>query len=164
MKKFLLGLLFAVMVVGCSSKENTQNVEAKLVVGKSLSTMQLKDQHEVLKSIDNNTKIVFFSFSKPIGHTCNEFLSSKEPDFLQKHNAVYVADVSPAPSIIKNMLILPDLKKLKFTILLINDDILSAQFSKDMNKDTIVVAFLENKKIVKIKNLKTKDDLENLFK
>jgi hypothetical protein len=165
MKKILLLLVVTLSFMGCSSKsEENKNVEPKLVVGKSLEDFQVKDQHEKPQTLSNDTKIVFFSFSKPVGHTCNEFLSQKPADFLEQHHAVYVADVTPAPSIIKSMFILPDLKKLPFTILLINDEKLSSQYSKGVDKESIVVVFLDNKKITKIENLKTKEDLEKLFK
>jgi hypothetical protein len=95
---------------------------------------------------------------------CNSFLEAHPADFLPKHHTVYVADVSPAPSIIKNMFILPDLEKLPFTILLINDEKLSSEYSKGVDKESIVVVFLKDKKITKIENLKTKEDLEKLFK
>ncbi len=165
MKKAIIMLLTATLfLVGCSNnKELQEKATAKLEKGKSLKDFQLKDQHGTLKQLPQDTKYVIFSFSKPTGHVCNEFLNSLPADYLAKHHAAYVADVSPAPSIIKNMFILPDLKKLKFPILLINDDQLSAEYSKGMKKDTIVVVVLNNMKIVDIKNLHTKEDLEKLL-
>ncbi len=161
MKKILASLMIAFLFLGCSSNsQENKNVEAKLVVGKSLTDMKLNDQNEKPQTVPAETKIVFFSFSKPIGHICNAFLESKPNNFLPEHHAVYVADVSPAPSIIKNMFILPDLKKLKFPILLINDDKLSAEYSKGMDKESIVVVTLKDGIIVKIDNLKDAKALE----
>ena len=164
MKKIIALLAITLLFLGCSSssKEN-QNVEAKLAVGKSLADLSLKDQNEKPAKIAADTKIVFFSFSKPTGHACNEFLEKKPANFLAEHKAVYVADVSAAPGIIKNMFILPDLKELKFPILLINDDKLSAEFTKGMDKESIVVVTLDNLKITNIQNLKDASELEKLF-
>ena len=165
MIKYIIATMMALVLMGCGSdSEAVKNAQAKLVVGQNLNDFKVKDQNEKPQTISNDTKIVFFSFSKKVGHICNEFLGENDVDFLQKHNAVYVADVSPAPSIIKNMFILPDLKELKFPILLINDDILSAEYSKDMDKESVVVVFVDNKKITDIKNLKSKDELVQLFK
>ncbi len=166
MKNIILALIVAFSFIGCSSKSDEQaaNATPKLVVGKSLSELKLNDQNEKPQTISKETKIVFFSFAKPTGHICNKFLESKPANFLQEHNALYVADVSPAPSLIKKLFILPDLKKLKFPILLINNDKLSAEYSKGMNKDKIVVVHLENKKIVSIENLSDEKALEKLFK
>ena len=164
MKKILAILAITLLFLGCSSKsEDTTNVEAKLAVGKSLKDLKLNDQNEKPETLSADTQIIFFSFSKPMGHACNEFLESKPADFLAQHHAVYVADVSPAPSLIKKMFILPDLKELKFPILLINDDKLSAEFTKGMDKDSIVVVHLDNYKITKIDNLKDAKELETLF-
>jgi len=164
MKKIITALVIALLFLGCSSKsQENQNVTAKLAVGKSLATLHLNDQNEKPQTIAPDTKIVFFSFSKPIGHVCNAFLEANPANYLAQHHAVYVADVSPAPTIIKKMFILPDLKDLKFPILLINNDKLSAEFTKGMDKESIVVVTLDNLKITKIQNLKTAKELENLL-
>jgi hypothetical protein len=125
--------------------------------------LKLNDQNEKPQTLPADTKVVFFSFSKPVGHACNKFLESKPSNYLAQHHAVYIADVSPAPTLIKKMFILPDLKELKFPILLINDDKLSAEYTKGMNKDTIVVVTLKNRIITKISNLKNETELEKLF-
>jgi len=165
MKNIILALLVAFSFIGCNSKsdEQTANATPKLVVGKSLSEIKLGDQNEKPRTISKETKIIFFSFSKPTGHACNDFLESKPANFLQEHNALYVADVSAAPSLIKKMFILPDLKDLKFPILLINDDKLSAEFSKGMDKEKIVVVTLDNGTIVNIKNVADTKALAAIF-
>jgi len=164
MKSIILSLMLAFTFIGCNSKsDENKNVEAKLVVGKSLSDFKVADQNENPQTISANTKIAFFSFSKKMGHECNAFLEKKPANFLKDNNAVYVADVSAAPSLIKKMFILPDLKKLKFPILLINDDTLSAEYSKGMDKESIIVVSLDNDKIVKVDTLKDAKALETLF-
>ena len=166
MKKILLALIVAFAFIGCSSKSDenaNKNVEAKLVVGKSLSDLKLNDQNEKPQTVTADTKVIFFSFSKPTGHACNDIIEKKPANYLAEHKALYVADVSAAPSLIKKMFILPDLKDLKFPILLINDDALSAAYSKGMNKEKIVVVLLDNGTITKIENLKDTKALENFF-
>jgi len=71
--------------------------------------------------------------------------------------------VSAAPSLIKKMFILPDLKDLKFPILLINDDKLSAEFLKGMDKDKIVVVTLHDGTIVSIQNVADTKALAAIF-
>ena len=165
MKNIILALLVAFSFIGCNSNSDAQTANAtpKLVVGKSLSDLKLNDQNAKPQTISKETKIVFFSFAKPTGHKCNKFLESKPASFLQEHHAIYVADVSPAPSLIKKFFILPDLKKLKFPILLINSDKLSAEYSKGINKDKIVVVYLHQGVISKIKYLGKTEKLETIF-
>ena len=166
MKNIILALLVAFSFIGCSSKsdEQTANATPKLVVGKSLSDLKLNDQNDKPQTISKETKIVFFSFAKPTGHACNDFLESKPANFLKEHHALYVADVSAAPTLIKKIFILPDLRKLKFPILLINNDKLSAEFSKGMDKDKIVVVTLNNDTITKIQNVADTKALTAIFK
>ena len=164
MKLILAIVISALFFVGCSDDKPAKNIEAKLLEGKSLKSLHLNDQHKKPQSIPSDTKYVIFSFSKPVGHMCNAFLESHPADYLPKHHVVYVADVSPAPGIIKNMFILPDLEKLPFPILLINDDTLSAEYNKGINKDKIVVVELNNLTITKVRYLKDEKELESLFK
>ena len=162
--KFILSMLMAsLFFIGCSNDKPVQNVEAKLQVGKSLEGMQLPDQHKKVQTLPQNTKVVFFSFSKPVGHMCNEFLANHPADYLPKHNAVYVADVSPAPSLIKKMFILPDLEKLPFPILLIDDDTVSAAYTKGMDKEHIVVVILKDQKIQAIKKAANAKELQKFI-
>jgi len=164
MKKIITALAITLLFLGCSSKsQDNANVQPKLAVGKSLADLKLNDQHEKPQTLPADTKIIFFSFSKPTGHACNEFLESKPANYLAEHHAVYVADVSAAPSLIKKMFILPDLKELKFPILLINDDQLSAQYQKGMDTESIVVVELDNMKIKEIKKANDAKDLEKLL-
>ncbi len=164
MKNIFLVLIVVFSFTGCSLKGSvSKNVEAKLVIGKSLSDMKLSDQNEKRQMLKADTKIVFFSFIKSTGRACNDFLKKKPANFLAKHRAVYVANISGAPSFIKKIFILPDLKKLKFPVLLINNDALLAAYSKGVDKEKIVVVYLENKKIIKIENLNNIKALEALF-
>ena len=164
MKKIITALAITLLFLGCSSKsQDNANVQAKLEVGKSLADLKLNDQHEKAQTLPADTKVVFFSFSKPTGHACNEFLESKPASYLAEHHAVYVADVSAAPSLIKKMFILPDLKELKFPILLINDDKLSAEYTKDINKESIIIVELDNLKIKALKEAKDAKELEKIL-
>jgi len=164
MKKIITALVIALLFLGCNSKsQDNTNVEAKLVVGKSLADLKLNDQHEKPQTLPKDTKIVFFSFSKPVGHKCNKFLESKPAQYLAEHKAVYIADVSPAPSLIKKMFILPDLKELKFPILLINDDKLSAEYTKNINKESIIIVELDKLTIKAIKEAKDEKELEKFL-
>ncbi len=161
MKKIIFAALTALFLIGCGSDAtDTKNVEAKLAVGKNLAGTTLNNQNEKSVTIKPETKVVFFSFAKPTGHLCNEFLETKPAEYLAQHNALYVADVSAAPSLIKSMFILPDLKELPFEILLINDDTLSAEFSKGIDKESVVVVYLDNGVITKITNAASKEQLE----
>ncbi len=161
----LLSILFisALFFIGCSDDKPAQDIDAKLAVGNSLKELKLPNQHEKIESIPEDAKLVFFSFSKDVGHMCNDFLEKKDPSYLTTHHAVYIADISAAPSLIKSMFILKDLQKLPFPILLIDDDTLSAEFQKGQNVKSIVAVILQNGTITEIKNLKNTQELQELI-
>ncbi len=162
--KFLLTLLsLTLFFVGCSADKAPKDVEAKLYKKADLSDLKLPDQHGKPHGIGNDTRYLIFSFSKDVGHKCNEFLQGHEADYLPKHHALYIADISAAPSLIKSMFIMKDLKKLPFTILIIDDDTLSAEFTKGVDTSKIVVVTLKDKKIEDISELSSAKELQTLI-
>ena len=160
MKNIVLALLVTLFFLGCNDAEALKKVEPKLVVEKSISSLTLNDQNGKTHSISPATKSIIFAFSKDIGHKCNEFLATKEPSYLESKNALFIADVSSAPSLIRSMFILPGLKDFKHTVLILDDKSVAQGFSKDMDKEKIVVVTVENSKITKIENLSSVKELE----
>ncbi len=159
MKKFLLALFATLLFVGCGS-EPVKATETKLVVGKSLSDLSLKDQNDKVHPIDADTKKVVFAFSKDVGHSCNEYFASKGENYLKDNKIQFVADLSSAPSIIRSMFILPGLKDFKHTVLIITDKAISANYKPETNSDKVVVVELDNKKITAINYLNSIEDLD----
>ncbi len=164
MKKIILGLIATLFIIGCSSdKVDTKNIEAKLVVGKSLETLALKNQFEKAQPLKADTKILIFAFSKDMAHICNDYFVTQAPTYLADNNAQFVADVSAAPSLIRSMFILPGLKDFKHTVLLLDDKNVAAPYRKDMDVEKIIVVHVENKSITKIQTITTEADLKKLI-
>ncbi|MDD2790144.1 MAG: hypothetical protein PHU40_05690 [Sulfurimonas sp.] len=160
MKKILLAALSALLFLGCSSNATNENVKPALVVQQSLESLKLSDQFEVSHEVKSETQKIVFAFSKDIGHTCNEFFATKSEMYLQEHNALFVADVSSAPSLIRSMFILPGLKDFKHTVLVLEDKDLSASYKAGMESEKIVVVFVENKIITDIQTFNTTEELQ----
>ncbi len=160
MKKIIVGILTALVFLGCSSDKPQTDVEPQLVVEKSLGDLKLNDQFGKEQTLDADTKTVIFAFSKDVGHTCNDFFATKNESYLKDHKAVFVADVSGAPSLIRSMFILPGLKDFKHTILVIDDAETSAKYKPAHNSEKIVVVDLDNKKITDIKFLNSPEELD----
>jgi hypothetical protein len=161
MKKIVFALLSVIVFLGCSSKSASDvEVESKLVVGNSLESLQLNDQQGVATPLTKETKKVIFAFSKDVGHDCNDFFATKDASYLAKHNAMFVADVSAAPSLIRSMFIMPGLKEFEHTILVIDDKEISSQYKLVEQAEKIVLISLENLMITKIEYLNTPQDLE----
>lgn len=161
MKNIIIGLLAALLLLGCSSKsDENKNIVPKLVVGKSLADLDLKDQFGKQHKLNADTYKVIFAFDKEPAHTCNDFFNTQKPTYLQDHHVQFVADVSAAPSIIRSLFILPGLKDFKHTVLLLNDKNIAAPYRKSIDTTKIVVVSLLNKKITDIKTITTTQELK----
>ncbi len=164
MIKIITALTLALLISACGAKEEVaQNVEAKIVVGKSLSGLTLQDQFEKEHTLKPSTTKVIFAFDKESAHTCNDFFVTQSATYLDDNNAEFIADVSAAPSIIKSLFILPGLKDFKHTVLLLNDKAVAAPFRKDMNVEKIVVAYITDGSITKITTISTDKELQGII-
>ena len=159
MTKILLGLLATFLLIGCSSSAVEENVKPKLVVGQSIADLKLNDQFEKAHALNPNTYKLVFAFSKDSAHICNDFFDTKAPTYIEDHNAQFIADVSAAPSLIRSMFIMPGLKDFKHTVLLLDDKAIAAAFRKDMDVEKIVIVYILNKEITKIKTISTEEEL-----
>lgn len=159
MTKILLGLLATFLFIGCSSQAIDENVEPKLVVGKSIADLKLNNQFEKPHSLNADTYKLVFAFSKDAAHICNDFFDTKAPTYLEDHHVQFIADISAAPSLIRSMFIMPGLKDFKHTVLLLEDEALAAPFRKDMDVEKIVVVYILNKEIADIKTISTTEEL-----
>lgn len=143
MKNILLALITAMFLLGCSDDAKVE-VEPKVVVGKSLESLTLNDQFEKSQSLSAGTKKVIFAFSKDMGHMSNEFFDKQSADYLAQHSAVFVADVSAAPSLIRSMFIMPGLKEFKHPVLVIEDKNVAASYRIEAHKEAIMIVELNN--------------------
>jgi len=160
MKYFIVGLLSALVFSACSSKETQeQNIEPKIRVEKSVADLILNDQHEKAHSITADTKTLIFAFSKEVGHTCNDFFATKSDTYLNDNNALFIADVSAAPSLIRSMFIMPGLKDFKHTVLVIDDETVSNAYKAGHDSEKILLVSLQDKTITAIKSLNTTAEL-----
>ncbi|QSZ41000.1 hypothetical protein GJV85_02345 [Sulfurimonas aquatica] len=164
MLKTLTAIIATLLIIGCSSKsEEVVNVEPKLVVGKTLGDLKLNDQFEKSHTISADTYKLIFALDKEPAHICNDFFNSQEADYLQKHNAQFIADISTAPSLIRSLFILPGLKDFKHTVMLLDDKTAAAPFRKDVETEKIVVVYIINKTITKIESLSTEAELKKMI-
>jgi hypothetical protein len=159
MKKIFITVLVVMTFLGCSS-EVKEAVESKLVVNHNLSELKLNDQNGKPHSIEPDTKKIIFSFSKKVGHICNKFFDTKTKDYLTNNKVQFIVDITPAPSIIKSILIMPELKGFQYDILIINDEKISAEYQSKIDIDRIVVADVENQVIKNIKYIDNAKELE----
>lgn len=148
-KKFLLLTLFTLFL-------NANSFEVKQNIG----SFSLTNQFDEKQTVDSSINTIIVSFEKDTGKDINEFLASKPKDFLQKHNAIFIANISGMPSIITKMFALPKMRDYKHSILLIYDEN-DKRFKAQEEKSTLYK--LENG-VIKTIFFITKDNLEEVFK
>ena len=160
MKKILLLLTTLFLFSGCLETKAELKPQPKLLVNNSLQGVVFNDQYEKPHAITSDTKKIIFAFSKSIGHACNDFFATKDTKFLEQNNALFVADVSAAPSLIRSMFIIPGLQDFRHTILVIEDESLSSTYKIDEMSEKLVVVTLDNFVITDITSLESVNDLE----
>ncbi len=161
MKHMILAVVAALFFLGCSDKSaDDANVEAQLIKGKSLEQLKLNDQFDKPHTLDAGTKKVIFAFTKDMGHLSNDFFATQKPDYLAKRNALFVADVSQAPSIIRSMFVLPGLKDFKHTVLVLIEDTDSANYRAETDFEKVLIADVDNFIITNIAYVSTAEELQ----
>lgn len=128
-------------------------------INQNIGSFSLPNQFDEKQTIDNSIKTIVVSFEKDTGKDVNEFLSSKDKDFLKKHDAVFIANISGMPSIITKMFALPKMRDYKHSVLLIYDEN-DKRFKSQEEKSTVYK--LENG-VIKTIFFVTKNDLEKIF-
>ena len=165
MKNIIMALAVSLVFLGCSSKgvEEEKNVVPALVVGKVFQKITLNDQFEKAHSLKADTYKVIFAFSKDSAHTCNDFFKEQKLTYLADNHTEFIADVSAAPSLIRSIFIMPGLKEMKHTVLLIESKEQAAPYKKDLDIHSIAVVYILNGKIQEIKHIKTADELKKII-
>ena len=95
------------------------------------------DQFEKKLAITPQTKEIIISFSKKNGKDVKAFLESHK-GYLKQNQAVYLADVTSAPSLAMSLFMKPALKKYDFSVGLIEDDVIAEKLPKAEGKTTVI--------------------------
>jgi hypothetical protein len=150
LKILILSILYSSIIFASSLK-----------VHDKISNFSLTDQFDRIHTINNEVSTIIVCFQKDTRELTNDFLSSKDTDFLQKKHAVFLSNISSTPIIITKLFTIPKLRDYKYDILLIYDEN-NIKFSKQENKVTIYSVL--NSEIVNVNYLSTENELEDFFK
>ena len=95
------------------------------------------DQFEKKLAITPQTKEIIISFSKKNGKAVKAFLQTHK-GYLEKKQAVYLADVSSVPSLAMSLFMKPALKKYNFSVGLIEDEEIAEILPNVEGKTTVI--------------------------
>ena len=169
-KRIVLGLiLLAVIAIGVlfllKGQDNYDPSKHELTAtngihaGSKLS-ITLPDQFDKTHQLSNETKRLIIVFAKETGHTVKEFLQLQEKGFLEQKQTLFIADISPMPTVIRNTFALPDLQKSAYSVLLIYDGKISETLKNGAETDKIVIANMKEGVVESIKFVTTADELK----
>jgi len=133
---------------------------ATLDIDSQLKSFTLVDQFDKVNTVNNDLRTIVISFEKGTGKEVNQFLATKNPDFLAQHNAVFIANISKMPSIITTLFALPKMRDYKHKILLIDDDD-NNMFLQQEEKTTIYK--LKDGVVVDIFYISSPEELSKVF-
>jgi hypothetical protein len=178
MKKILLVLL-TLIVVGVGglfaingtsqydpSKYNLTitPIDEPFGIGSSID-FTLPDQFDQAIELPEDTQKLMFVFTKPTGHIFRSWMAFHDTsDYLRQRKIVAVADVSAMPTVILNTFAMPDFRKSKYSIELIYDKQMAAKLKKGQEVDKVIIMTLQNKKVTKIEDAASVEELNKLFK
>lgn len=148
-KKLILLLLICIF-----AKASTLKIDDKI------SSFSLPNQFDKIHTINGETSKIIVTSEKDNVELVNDFLSSKDNDFLDKNHTVFIDNISKISSLIVKMFIIPKLREYNYDILLIHNES-SKRFLEKENK--ISVYIIENAKVKDIKYISSKKELERVF-
>jgi len=170
-KKIILGLLTLIIIAAAAlffinGKDNydASKYEASATDAMNIGskiTFTLPDQFDKAQTLSPDTKKVIFVFAKSTGHTVKTFLKEQSKDYLVSKNTLFVADISPMPTVIRNTFALPELKKSDFSVLLVYDKAIAKQFKNDAEAEKIAIVSLDNGTVEAVKYISTADELKS---
>ncbi len=149
-RKLILSILLSTLVYSSPLKLNDK-----------ISNFSLTDQFDRIHTITSDVSTIVITFEKETLNSVNDFLSKKEKDFLERNNAIFIANISCLPNIFTRMFTLPKLRDYKYSILLIYDE-KSAKFFEVENK--ITVYSIEDGIVKDIRYLNSIFELEEILK
>lgn len=168
-KKIIIAVVLILVVAGGAlfaingkdtyeAQKYSANVTDGLNVGSEIS-LTIPDQFDKSHSLNRDTKTLILAFAKDTGHTVKAFLSQKDKEYLPAKNALFVADISPMPTVIRNTFALPDLKESPFSVLLIYDKNIASKLKNEEQADKIAIVSLDNGVIQNVEYITTEDEL-----
>jgi hypothetical protein len=148
-KKLILLLLICIF-----AKASTLKIDDKI------SSFSLPNQFDKIHTINGETSKIIVTSEKENLELINDFLSSKDTNFLDKNHTVFIDNISKVSSLIVKMFVIPKLREYDYDILLIHNES-SKRFLQMKNK--ISVYIIENAKVKEIKYISSKKELERVF-
>jgi hypothetical protein len=97
-------------------------------VGSALPRIELPDQRGEAHVIDGSVRAIVFSRDMDAGKIVREAVEKAGPDLFSRSGAVYVANVSGMPSLIRALFAMPAMRRRPYAVLVDEDGAKTADF------------------------------------
>lgn len=128
-------------------------------IGQTINTIILNDQFGTMHNIDKMPRTIIMTFEKEPSDVLNEYLSKLPEGYLEKNDAIFIADISGMPAFVSKSFALPKMREYKYKVLLITDENEGAMYPYQEGQITIIK--IENNRI---KSINFTDKLSQLNK
>lgn len=145
----------AATLLACASPGGSRG--GPLLEGSTLSPFSIRDQHGETHRIDRSVRAIVFGREMGAGEIIKNTLAESGARLLTDARAVYVADVSGMPSIIRKLFAEPKLRKRPYPMLLDRDGSATTWFPGEEGRATLLI--LEQLEIVAIRHIASADEL-----
>jgi hypothetical protein len=107
--------------------------------GRRIEAITLPDQHGEPRAIDASVHAVLFSRDMGGGGVLKQALGDAGAALLERSGAIYVADVSRMPAMIRSLFAMPGLRRRGYPILIDAEGAATAEFPSEPERGTLVV-------------------------
>ena len=146
--------LILLILICIFAKASTLKIDDKI------SSFSLPNQFDKIHTINDKTSKIIVTSQKENVELVNDFLSSKDSDFLDKNATVFIDNISNVSSLIVKMFVIPKLREYNYDILLIHNEN-SKKFLEKEHKVSVYI--IKDAKVKDIKYISSKEELERVF-
>ena len=134
---------------------------APLKKGDLLPSITLNNQHKKPITISADIRTLLFSADKAPSMVINQLLKGK-PDYLEKHKAYFIADISGMPFLISKFIAVPKMKRYPYDVLLVRNSKWASFIPH--KKGYVSVLKISANKVISVNFAKNKQALTALIK
>lgn len=122
-----------------------------LAAGDPLPALELEDQFGERRAVDDSVRLVLFSRDMDGGNAIREALAEDGAAFLEQHAAVYVADVSGMPALVRQLMAKPAMRRRGYPMLLDENGAATRALPAEPGQATLL--FLEAGRVKRIETV-----------
>ncbi|MFP4154143.1 MAG: hypothetical protein ACOC00_04260 [Halothiobacillaceae bacterium] len=130
-------------------------------VGDPLPALEFEDQNDQARDFPGEARLIFFAADKAAGEMSSEALESMSADQVEAARLVYLMDISPMPSLVTRMFVMPGLRERPYPILLAREDG-QTDFLPTEEKQVTVIRLDDSRRIESIEYVDDPDALQEM--